>query len=137
MFQDETGFTMHPRLILSGPLFARQLAHGLVRKFVDYVTFINAFVLASRSRYAFRMLARWNTLIACSDLSLALPLEFTPFNGQKVKPVSDVIVQKPPVICNRATSGGVLGCKTLRDTQRSACELLRVFENVQRTHALS
>ena len=28
-----------------GPLFARQLDHGLVRKFVDYVTFINAFVL--------------------------------------------------------------------------------------------
>jgi hypothetical protein len=26
-------------------LFARQLDHGLVRKFVDYVTFINAFVL--------------------------------------------------------------------------------------------
>ena len=30
-----------------GPLFARQLDHGLVRKFVDYVTFINAFVLVS------------------------------------------------------------------------------------------
>ena len=64
-------------------------------------------------------------------------MEFTPFNGHKVKPGSDVIVQKPPVTCNRATSGGALGCKTLRDTQRSVCELLPVSESVQRTHALS
>jgi len=64
-------------------------------------------------------------------------MEFTPFNGQEVKPESDVIVQKPLVICNRATSGGALGCKTLRDTQRSVSELPPESESAQRTHALS
>jgi len=33
--------------IISGPLFVRQLAHGLVRKSADYVTFLNTFVLES------------------------------------------------------------------------------------------
>jgi hypothetical protein len=70
-------------------------------------------------------------------LSALVEVEFTPFNGQTVKPVSDVIVQKPLVICNRGTSGGVLGCRTLRDIQRSVFVLLPVSGNVQRTHVPS
>ena len=36
---------------ISGPLFVKQLVHGLVRKSEDYVTFLNTFVLVLCSLY--------------------------------------------------------------------------------------
>ena len=56
---------------ISGPLFVKQLVHGLVRKSEDYVTFLNTFVLVPKNQgkdiFETEYIARGLKVQICSD----------------------------------------------------------------------